>query len=99
MRIRFLPLLALFTVAPLFAQEKPAADSVASRLAAQNALFEESWQMNLKLSPTQATAIGDYRYNDKLGDASLAGAIRRHEINAKYLERIKAISTEGFSEE
>lgn len=94
MRSRFLPLLALIAASPLLAQ-----DSVASRLAAQNALFEESWQTNLKLSPTQATAVGDYRYNDKLGDASLAGVMLRHDINAKFLARIKAISTEGFSEE
>ena len=99
MRICFLPLLALIAVSPLVAQEKPAADSVASRLAAQNALFEESWETNLKLSPTQATAVGDYRYNDKLGDASLAGVMERHKINAKFLERIKAISTAGFGEE
>ncbi len=99
MRTRFLPLLALIAVSSLFAQEKPKADSVAARLAAQNALFEESWQTNLKLSPTQATAVGDYRYNDKLGDASLAGVMKRYEINVKFLERIKAISAEGFSEE
>ena len=69
------------------------------RLAAQNALFEESWQTNLKLSPTLATAVGDYRYNDQLGDNSLAAIARRHDINAAFLARIKAISPEGFSEE
>ena len=53
------------------AQSKPA-DSVERRLAAQNAIFEEFWQTSLKLNPTQATAVGDYRYNDKLGDNSLA---------------------------
>jgi uncharacterized protein (DUF885 family) len=80
---------------------KPAAPakSVEARLAAQNALFEEFWQTSLKLSPTQATAVGDYRYNDKLGDNSLAGGAKRHEINADFLERIKAISAEGFGEE
>ncbi|HJQ37109.1 MAG TPA: DUF885 domain-containing protein [Thermoanaerobaculia bacterium] len=98
MRTRFLLLFALIAVS-LFAQEKPAANSVESRLAAQNALFEESWQTNLKLSPTQATAVGDDRYNDKLGDASLAGAWKRHELNQKFLARIKAISTDGFGEE
>jgi len=45
------------------AQSKPA-DSAERRLAAQNALFEEFWQTSLKLNPTQATAVGDYRYND-----------------------------------
>jgi uncharacterized protein (DUF885 family) len=77
----------------------PQPGSVEARLAAQNALFEESWQTELKLSPTRATAVGDYRYNDKLGDNSLAAIEHRHEINAAYLTRIKAISPEGFSEE
>lgn len=83
--------------ATFIAPAKPA--SVETRLAAQNALFEESWQTELKLSPTRATAVGDYRYNDKLGDTSLAAIEHRHEINAAYLLRIKAISPEGFSEE
>lgn len=80
------------------AQPKPA-NSVESRLAAQNALFDESWQTDLKLSPTRATAVGDYRYNDKLGDNSLAAIAHRHEINAGFLARIKAISPAGFGEE
>ena len=80
------------------AQSKPA-DSTETRLAAQNALFEDFWQMSLKLNPTQATAVGDYRYNDKLGDNSLAAVVRRNEITASYLAKIKAISTDGFSEE
>jgi uncharacterized protein (DUF885 family) len=82
----------------LSAQPKPA-NTVEARLAAQNALFAESWETNLKLAPMQATAVGDYRYNDKLGDNSLAAIARRHEIEAGFLARIKAISPEGFSEE
>jgi uncharacterized protein (DUF885 family) len=87
-------------VSPLSAsaQAKPA-NSIEARLAAQNALFGEYWETNLKLNPTQATAVGDYRYNDKLGDYSLAAVTRRHEISAGFLARIKAISPEGFSEE
>src|SRR5882724_2744649 len=103
MRIRTLAASAFVVVSALAfanasAHDKPA-NSVEARLAAQNALFEEAWQTNLKLAPTQATAVGDYRYNDKLGDNSLAAVARRHEINAALLARIKAISPEGFSEE
>ena len=72
---------ALFATLSVSAQSKPA-DSPERRLAAQNALFEEFWQTSLKLNPTQATAVGDYRYNDKLGDNSLAAVVRRNEINA-----------------
>jgi uncharacterized protein (DUF885 family) len=101
MRIRHFAASALafvVVIASATAQTKPAG-SVEARLAAQNALFEESYQANLKLNPTQATAVGDYRYNDKLGDYSLAAIANRHDINAKFLDRIKAISPEGFSEE
>jgi uncharacterized protein (DUF885 family) len=97
MRIRTLTFFALLLLA--FSASTQTSTSAETRLAAQNALFEESWQMNLKLAPTLATAVGDYRYNDQLGDNSLAAIARRHEINAGYLARIKAISPEGFSEE
>ena len=99
-----IPALACFLLSsPLvfvsaFAQA-PATQPVAGRLAAQNALFNESWQTNLRFQPTLATAVGDYRYNDKLGDNSLAVVAQRHQLNAQYLARIQAISAEGFSEE
>ena len=76
-----------------------AADSVASRLAAQNALFEEQYQADLKASPQTATARGDYRYNDQLDDVSLAQAEREHATNENFLARLKAISTAGFPEQ
>src|SRR3954447_14829725 len=96
--MRKLAVLALFATLSIGAQTKPA-DAPERRLAAQNALFEEFWQTSLKLNPTQATAVGDYRYNDKLGDNSLAAVVRRNAMNAAYLAKIKAISTAGFSEE
>ena len=85
--------LIAFTAA---AQQLPSVDS---RLAAQNALFADYWETNLKLNPTLATQVGDYRYNDKLGDFSLAAIARRHEVDQAFLTRIKAISTDGFGEE
>ena len=30
-------------------------------------LFDEHWERNLELNPLSATAIGDYRYNDRGG--------------------------------
>ena len=95
MRIHPLAAITLLVAASVFAQTP----SVKTRLATQKTLFNESWETNLKLSPTLATAIGDYRYNDQLGDNSLAAILRHHEINAAYLVRIKAISPNGFSEE
>src|ERR1041384_5105590 len=88
---------AAFLTALAVSAQQPA--SVDSRLAAPNALFAEYWETNLKLNPTLATQVGDYRYNDKLGDYSLAAIARRHEIDRSFLARIKAIATDGFSEE
>jgi uncharacterized protein (DUF885 family) len=72
---------------------------LASRLAAQNALFEEQFQADLKNHPERATAIGDYRYNDRLDDYSPAGAERQHADDEKFLARLNAISTAGFAEQ
>jgi len=96
MRIRPLLATALLVISSAAFAAEP---SVAERLAKQNALFAESWETNLKLNPTLATNVGDYRYNDKLGDYSLAAIQKRHEISEDFLKRIKAISPEGFSEE
>ncbi len=101
MRTSFLASALLFAVAPFFTRTpaQTPAPTVATRLAAQNALFAESWQTTLKLAPTLATAVGDYRYNDQLGDDSLGAIARRHAISDAYLARAQAISPEGFSEE
>jgi uncharacterized protein (DUF885 family) len=89
----------LATALLLTATVAAAAESTDARLAKQKALFDEYWETTLKLNPTLATSVGDYRYNDQLGDYSLAGIRKRHEINEGFLQRIKAISPEGFSEE
>ncbi len=73
--------------------------SVASRIAQQNALFDEAWQTALKMNPTLATAVGDYRYNDQLGDYSLAASTARHQRDVADLARIKAIDPTGFPEQ
>jgi uncharacterized protein (DUF885 family) len=73
--------------------------SVESRLTAQNALFEEQYQSDLKSNPQLATAYGDYRYNDQLGDYSLAEDARERAVDESFLARLKAIPTTGFSEQ
>lgn len=72
---------------------------VADRVAAQNALFDEQYESDLKNSPERATSFGDYRYNDKLGDYSLAGIAQRHKTDEAFLQRLKAIPTTGFSDQ
>lgn len=72
---------------------------VAERLAAQNALFEEQYETDLKNFPERATSFGDYRYNDKLGDRSLAAIAERNKTDQSFLARLQAIPTSGFSEQ
>jgi uncharacterized protein (DUF885 family) len=80
----------------LFAQDlKPIAD----RLAAQNALFEEQYESDLRNFPERATSYGDYRYNDKLAEYSLAAIAQRNETNRAFLSRLQAILTTGFSDQ
>src|ERR1700733_11913502 len=89
-------LLILVTVASISAQgTKP----VAERLAAQNAIFEEQYESDLRFLPERATSFGDYRYNDQLDDYSLAGLAQRHKGDEAFLARLKVIPTTGFSDQ
>jgi uncharacterized protein (DUF885 family) len=96
--MRLPKILFALTVAASFAlaQElKP----LAERLAAQNALFDEQYESDLRNFPERATAFGDYRYNDKLNDYSLEAIMRRNETNNSFLKRLEAIPTAGFSDQ
>src|ERR1700752_1693811 len=77
--MRFHPCLFLVVLtSSLFAQNpKPVAD----RVAAQNALFEEQYETDLRNFPERATASGDYRYNDKLAEYSLKAIAERHKTD------------------
>jgi uncharacterized protein (DUF885 family) len=86
----FLVALAVST----FAQNlKPVAD----RVAAQNALFGEQYETDLRNFPERATAFGDYRYNDKLAERSLDAIADIHKTDQAFLSRLEAIPTTGFS--
>ena len=71
---------------------------VSDRVAKQNALFEEYYQAGLKNSPERATSYGDYRYNSQLGQVSLAEIARQHAEADDFLARLKAIPTDGMSD-
>jgi uncharacterized protein (DUF885 family) len=75
------------------------AQSVDARIAAQNSLFEEIYQADLKNNPERATAVGDYRYNDKLADYSLAAIVQQNTANQANLRRLLAIDATGYPEQ
>lgn len=72
---------------------------VAQRLAAQNALFDEQYESDLRDSPERATAFGDYRYNDRLNEYSLDAIRRHHQTDESFLQRLEAIPTAGFPDQ
>jgi uncharacterized protein (DUF885 family) len=74
-------------------------DRVAERVAAQNAIFEEQYETDLRNFPERATSYGDYRYNDKLADYSLAAIAERHKTDDAFLAKLAAISTTGFADQ
>src|SRR6266849_3632404 len=80
----------------VFAQNlKPVAD----RVAAQNALFEQQYESDLRSFPERATAFGDYRYNDKLAEHSLDAIAQHHKIDLAFFARLEAIPTAAFSDQ
>src|SRR5579864_1754067 len=94
MRIYLSVVLLLLLGDTTFAQDlKP----VAERLAAQNALFDEQYESDLRAFPERATAFGDYRYNDRLADRSLAAIVGRNQTDERFLAQLKAIPTTDFS--
>jgi len=93
-------LCALLCATPLATlAQTPAPQSVEVRIAAQNALFEEQWQTGLRENPERATAVGDYRYNDRLGDYTAAHYATQNDENKTYLARLTAIDTTSFPDQ
>jgi uncharacterized protein (DUF885 family) len=88
-------LLLTFSISAVAQNLKP----VTERLAAQNALFDEQYESDLREFPERATVFGDYRYNDRLNDHSLEAVMRRHETDEAFRKRIEAISTADFSDQ
>src|SRR3954452_7130839 len=96
MRILWSLLLLPVLAGSAFAQN---AKPVAERVAAQNALFDEQYESDLRAFPERATAFGDYRYNDKLADRSLAAIVGQNQTDERFVARLKAIPTKDFSDQ
>ena len=96
MRLHPILFLAFSIIGCALAQDvKPVAD----RVAAQNSVFEEQYESDLRNFPERATAFGDYRYNDKLADHSLAAIAEHHKTDEAFLARLQSIPTTGFTDQ
>ena len=80
-------------------QRGPQIPPVADRLTAQNAIFDAQYESDLRNFPERATSYGDYRYNDKLTDYSLAAIVQRDSINRAFLSQLQAVDTTGFTDQ
>ena len=85
------------TIAPQ--KQARAAASLDDRRDALNKLLDEQWQYTMRESPEWATVIGDYRYNDRWSDLSLAHQAQQNENAKKFLARFEAIDATGFLEQ
>jgi uncharacterized protein (DUF885 family) len=95
----FIMVAAIAVAAGVSLRAQKPSDSLASRVAAQNAIFEEKYESDLRNFPENATAYGDYRYNDKLEDYSLAAIAERHKTDDAFLARLEEVSTAGFPDQ
>lgn len=62
-------------------------------------LLAEEWEYTLRERPEFATSIGDYRYNDRWSDLSLAHVAERRRDLAGWLARFEAVDSSGFTEQ
>ena len=60
-------------------------------------LFNDVWEWGLREFPTRATYLGDYRYNDRLTDMSLASIQRRHKKNESILSKLENLNREKLN--
>ncbi len=70
-----------------------------ARRAQLNKLLADEWEYELRESPEFASMIGDYRYNDRWSDMSLAHVqTQKHDLQ-EWLSRFEAVDTTGFPEQ
>lgn len=72
--------------------------SLEDRRQAFNAQVSEWWEYTLRTNPELASMVGDKRFNDKLTDFSQTTVEANIAQDAKFLRRIEAIDSVGFSD-
>ena len=62
-------------------------------------LVAEEWEYVMREYPEFATIVGDYRYNDRWSDGSLAHVEQTKKDEQEWLARFEAIDSTGFPEQ
>jgi uncharacterized protein (DUF885 family) len=83
----------------IIVQIMQSADTLAARRQTFQKALDDEWEYELRESPEAATSYGDYRYNDKWSDLSLAHVQQRRRDAKALLDRFEAIDTTGFPEQ
>jgi uncharacterized protein (DUF885 family) len=93
--LALLPLIGMISV-PARAGDTP---NLESRRKELNQLIADEWEYEMRESPEFATVVGDYRYNDKWSDSSLAYVPKQRDALEKWVTRFEAVDTTGFPEQ
>ena len=93
--MRSILLALLLSSSALLAQSKP----VSSGHDQLSKIKDDFYETSLREAPEQATSLGDYRYNDKLADVSLAHQQQMEKINEDFLARVNAVPDKGLSDD
>ena len=95
-----LGLFLLLSVYPPLASPVPASPAnLEARRNQLSSLLAEEWEYELRESPEKATVIGDYRFNDRWRDFSLAHVPQRRADLESWLSRFDAIDATDFPEQ
>lgn len=73
--------------------------SLEARRKSLDQLLVDEWEYELRESPELATLVGDYRYNDRWSDFSLAHVEQQKQDIARWVARFAAIDTADFPEQ
>jgi uncharacterized protein (DUF885 family) len=99
MKMRSLSLLLLLASSLATSAVVAGTPNLETRRRNLNQLLADEWEYELRESPELATLIGDYRYNDRWSDASLAHVQRQKQDLEQWVTRFTAIDTTGFPEQ
>jgi len=94
----YLPLLLILGISGLPARSADTAN-LETRRKELNQLIADEWEYEMHESPEFATAVGDYRYNDRWSNVSLAYVPQQRAVLQKWVSRFEAVDTAGFPEQ
>jgi uncharacterized protein (DUF885 family) len=85
---------------PPTAAPSPAPPMATTEASAQlRQLFADHWDFTMRESPLYATAVGDHRFNDRLGEVTADAQARRADANRSFLARLERIDRSALEPE